>query len=101
MKGLKRKLTDSKGETLIEVVASILIGALSILMLFTGLMASFQMNLAAGQSDETFYRVLNEAEAQNNPVEQAQVKVLMDGTKQVDFSVNVFGGEGLYSYKQQ
>jgi Tfp pilus assembly protein PilV len=96
-----KKLRNSRGETLVEALASILIATLSILTLLTGLAAAFQMNQAARQADESFYQWLNAAETQKAPLDQSQVEVKMDGAAPVTIAVDVFGGEGLYSYRSK
>ena len=96
-----KTLRNDRGETLVEALASILIATLSILVLFTGLAVAFQMNQAARRTDETFYQRLNAAERQTEAVAQGQVKVELGGAAPVTFDVDVFGGEGLYSYKSK
>lgn len=106
---------NERGETLIEATASILIGTLSILMLFTGLMTSYQINLAAEKSDASFYQDLSLAEAQDSAsgasgtgtvggsgaVAQTGTATVMMGSDTMNFNVNIYGANGLFSYRKQ
>lgn len=110
--GAVRAKWNERGETLIEATASILIGTLSILMLFTGLMTSYQINLAAEKSDVSFYQDLSLAEAQadasgtgtaggsGGAVQTGTASVTM-GSAQMTFNVNIYGANGLFSYRKQ
>lgn len=110
--GAVRAKWNERGETLIEATASILIGTLSILMLFTGLMTSYQINLAAEKSDASFYQDLSLAEAQDDTsgtgtaggsgaaVQNGTASVTM-GSAQITFNVNIYGANGLFSYRKQ
>ena len=59
--GLKHKLRSQKGETLIELLVSILIAALSVGMLMTGVTVSSRLNQAAQERDAVFYQLLTKA----------------------------------------
>lgn len=92
-----RKLKSRRGETLVEAMASIVIAALSVALLFTCVMAASQINRMALAADEAFYADLTAAEEQtddaDHPKENGRIKI--NGT---DFDIYLYGGEGLYSY---
>ena len=60
---MRRKWNDRRGETLVEVLASILIGFLSVTLLFSMIMASGRMDQSAEEADRTFVESLNKAES--------------------------------------
>ena len=60
---MKRKLRGSRGETLVEVMASIVIGTLSVALLFGAIMASAQIGKSAQETDGAYYQALSAAEA--------------------------------------
>ena len=61
---MSEKLQSSRGETLVEVLASILICALSITLLFGAVMASASMDRTAQEADSRYYQALTKAERQ-------------------------------------
>lgn len=100
-----KKLRENRGETLVEVLASILIAALSVALLFGCVMASSSIDRDARDLDGKHYKALTEAEKQELlPVSvQVEIKrVVTDGghVEEKELSVNVYGGEGMYSYKR-
>lgn len=103
---MKRKLKNAQGETLIEVLASILIGALSVALLFTAVMASINMDRTAQKTDGSYNEVLNAAEEQGTVIDssiippgtQVSVKNTAGGVEQ-KITVNFYGGDGALSYK--
>lgn len=98
-----RKLRSRRGETLVEVMASIVIGALSVALLFGCVMASSRMDSAAAGMDRDYYAGLSDAEAQSAPLAGGggTVTVANGGIAGTGVSVNVdvYGGAGMYSYK--
>ena len=99
---MKRKWKDNRGETLVEVLAAVLIGALSVALLFTAVMASVNMDRSAQKTDEDFNTVLNDAENQSAPAatgvpDGAKVTVQGNGATATP-SVNFYGGDGVWSY---
>lgn len=62
---MREKLRDSRGETLVEVLASVMICALSITLLFGAVMASGNIDLKAQAADEEYYGALSRAERQD------------------------------------
>lgn len=90
---MKKKLKDNRGETLVELLASILIGALSIAMLFSTLMAADRMDKRTREKDETYYANLSGAEAQKDGPTSGTVTV-----NGVPITVNFYGSDGAISY---
>lgn len=100
-----KKLRDNRGETLVEVLASILIASLSVALLFGCVMASSNMDREARQLDEKHYNALTAAEGQTGPAVDRTVTITNDAildlvAKTQNILVGVYGGEGLYSYKR-
>lgn len=62
---MKQKLQSAQGETLVEVLASILICALSVALLFGAVMASSRIDQTAQVTDERYYKALTKAERQS------------------------------------
>ena len=102
---MRNKWKDTRGETLVEVLASILIGALSVALLFSAVMASSNMDRTAEKTDDEFYASLNKAEGQTEPADSsvvpggAQVTVKnKDLTGDAKLNVTFYGGEGAIAY---
>lgn len=95
------KLKNQRGETLVEAMASIVIAALSVALLFTCVMASIQINRMAQGADEAYYKALTAAETQtadaDHPAKSGTVKIAGNSAvKELDISL--YGGEGMYAY---
>ena len=101
MTALNKKLRSQLGETLVEVLASILIASLSVAMLLGGVAASANLGRQADTADEYFYETLTAAEARQAPatseVSSPGVALTQGGTS-IPIPVQVYGGGGLYSY---
>lgn len=102
MSTLKTKLRSQRGETLVEVLASILIASLSVAMLLGGVTVSVNLGRQADTSDEYFYETLTAAENRQIPVTEdinaSPVIKLTEGGTTIELPIKVYGGEGLYSY---
>lgn len=102
---MRGKCREERGEALIEVMASILIMTLSVLLLFSAVMASVRINKNAREQDEKFYKAWNAAEGQSTPADSGIVltsKVTVEqipagGSAVVD--VTFYGEKGVLSYK--
>lgn len=70
---MREKLTNARGETLVEVLACILICALSVALLAGAVTVSVSIDRRAQQSDGEYYEALSRAEAQ---VEAEHLKTL-------------------------
>ena len=103
MRQLREKLHSRRGETLVEVLASVLICALAVLLLVSFATVSTRINKNAQDSDETYYAALNDAEAQTTaaatPV-AGNVTVSDNAVTPHTTSVpvNYYGGSGVYSF---
>lgn len=100
---MNRKLRNSRGETLIEVLCATLVAVLSVALLFAGITASAGIDQRARQTDRDHYAALTEAEEQTAaPAAQAEltVKNLTLGTDK-KVQIDLYGGEGMYSYTRR
>ena len=61
---MREKLQSARGETLVEVLAAILICALSVALLFSAVMASARMDRMAQEAGIRYYQDLTRAERQ-------------------------------------
>lgn len=107
---MKGKWKDNRGETLVEVLASILIGSLSVALLFSMVMASGNMDRSAKAADEMFNASLGKAEDQTAASEAdeaivpagAKVKVTyippIGSETSEEVAVTFYGGKGALSY---
>lgn len=95
------KLKSQRGETLVETMASIVIAALSVALLFTCVMAGVQINRMAQGADEAYYKALTAAETQTadeeHPAKSGKVKIT-GGSTWEELDVSLYGGEGMYAY---
>lgn len=107
MKALKKKLRGQRGETLVEVLASVLIASLSVALLMGGVTVSVNLGRQADGADAAFYETLTKAEKRDDPVTAGidpnpSLLVAEDGTLLSDsIPVQVYGGEGLYAYARE
>ena len=97
---MRKKLRDNRGETLVEVLASILIAALSVALLFSSIMASANIDRSARASDETYYEALSQAEGRTGDSEPLEITVKNGGVQTV-LSVVRYAGKGAYSYAKE
>ena len=103
---MKKTLRNNRGETLIEVLASILVATLSVALLFTCVMASSQMERSVQKKDAAHYDALTAAEAQETSVVDGTVSIArVDSSDSVVAtaapSVDIYGGEEMFSYKRK
>ena len=110
MKKSIRKLHNARGETLVEVLASVLICALAVLLLLSYATAATRIDKSTQDHDVAYYAALNAAEAHSGvmpeetdvPGTPAPGKVTVGATypenKTVPVDVEYFGGDGVYSY---
>lgn len=96
------KLKSSSGETIVEVLASVLISSLAIFLLFSTIMASVRIDRTAQESDEKYYGELSAAEA-GEAVEPPEVcMVTIEGYNGNKYSVQAISygdKDGLHSYR--
>lgn len=96
-----RKLKSQRGETLVETMASIVIAALSVALLFTCVVTSVHLDHTAKRMDEAYYKALTAAETQaadeGHPAKNGTVSIA-GGSAEMELDVTLYGGEGMYSY---
>lgn len=97
MTALNKKLRSQRGETLVELLAAILISSLSVAMLLGGVTVSANLGRQADTADAYFYETLTAAEKRQTPVASGSIE-LTEGITSFSIPVRVYGGEGLYSY---
>ena len=98
---LKHRLRSQKGETLMELLVSILIAALSVGMLMTGVTVSSRLNRTAQEQDSVFYQLLTKAEARKEPITAGPVSPgvrIQEGGRSFTVPVQLYGDEKLCSY---
>lgn len=91
------KLKSQRGETLVEIMASVLVAALSVALLFSCVMAASQINSTARESDEKYYATLTAAEKQETAAGGGTVKIAGNGSTET-LDISLYGGSGMYSY---
>lgn len=107
---MRKKWKNARGETLVEVLAAILIGTLAIALLFGATTVSANLNVIAKETDDEFYEYLKAAEEQTTPITDASIvpadaKITVQGKNSAgidtsnEIDVNFYGGPGIYSYK--
>lgn len=96
-----KKLRNNRGETLVEVMAAILISALSVALLFSCVTASFDMDKDAKELDKKHYEALTAAETRSGTAVDGTV-IIVNSANSVkeDLTVEIYGGTGMYSYKR-
>lgn len=103
MKRALWKLQDAAGETLIELLASILVGSLSVLVLVTMIVTSARINDSIRDIDEDYYKYLSAAEMQDPSgeitSEDDTLIVIQAGTNEIKIPVTYYGGGSIFSYK--
>lgn len=96
-----KKLNQDRGETLVEVLAAVLVASLSIALLFGGIMASSSIDRSARTSDETFYADLSAAERQGSSDKTETMTVAVtNGNAKAELNVDVYG-KSVRSYAKE
>lgn len=101
MKKIARKLRSRRGETLTEMLVSIVILGLSIAMMATMIITSTKITERSTAKDSEYRDQLSAAEAQKTSSAKGNVTIEdSSGAKKVDIQVDIFGDDGeLKSYK--
>lgn len=94
-----RKLNDNRGETLVEMLASILIAALSVAVLFTCCTAAVEMGKETRAADEAYYEYLSAAEGRTEPAEESTTVKVEGNGSEVEVDIGLYGGGEMYSYQ--
>ena len=116
MRTLTRKLHDARGETLIEVLAAVLICSLAVLLLLSYAAAATRIDKSTQDNDAAYYAALNAAEAHTGVTAETRAdpsdppilgspapgRVTVSATypevNSVPVDVEYFGGDGVFSY---
>lgn len=99
-----KKLRDDRGETVVELLASILIGALSVALLFSAVTVSVRMDRTARETDEKLYESMRQAEERSSEIEPlpaggiSAVTISTDGSTDITLPVTFYGGRDVISY---
>ena len=96
-----KKLKNSKAETLLETLISILVAVMSITLLSTAVMASARMNVATRAADAAFAKEVAEAElgTELNLEDQIITVRFSDGSHK-NVTVDIYGSGTYASYKK-
>lgn len=96
-----KKLRNNRGETLLEVMASIVIATLSVALLFSCIMASTKVDMKAEDIDASHYAALSEADGRGGEPELGTVTITRKGSSdEATPTVQIYGdSDGLFSYK--
>lgn len=98
------KLRSKRGETLAEILVSIVLLGLSISILSAMLITAYNLNKAAKEADDTYYSELSAAEGQGEADRIGKGTVIIkekDSLNAVEVEIDLFGVEdenGLRSY---
>ena len=88
---VREKVRDNRGETLIEVMAAVVVTALS--------MACTKIDQSARQSDQEHYSALTKAEMQNEGAGEVSVAVVNKGNNaQNVLKATLYGEKNVYAY---
>ena len=102
------KLRSERGETLIEVLASVLIVSLSVMMVAGSVMASSRVDVDAEKMDKTHYAGLSNAETHTTRTTPTGVVVTISDPdditngKTYDITITFYGDAkaGMFSYER-
>lgn len=111
-----RRLHGNSGETLAEMMASIVITSLSVALLFSAVIATTGIDRRTREEDEEYYEALSAAEAGRKAVEKAddntdgnseEEEAALDGTVIItgggidkkELKIRFYGGKGIYAYR--
>jgi Tfp pilus assembly protein PilV len=99
MRSIVQKLTSPRGETLVEVLTSILITGLAVALLAGMLAASARITTNARAADQQLYAQLSAAERQDTPIEEdLTLSITVNGDDSA-IKVKLYGTPGgLVSY---
>lgn len=102
---MSSKLKDQRGETLTEVLAAVLVSAISVALLFGGVMASASVEDQARKWDTAYYGALSAAEGRAEmatpPVDtgfKLKVTTNAPGVLSQEVGIQVYGQKGAWSY---
>lgn len=101
MNKIFRKLRSRRGETLTEMLVSIVILGLSIAMMVTMIITSTHIAEQSTKKDKDYRDQLSAAEKQETPLTTGSTVEIKGGSDSVSISVEIFGkdADSLKSYK--
>ena len=91
---MREKLRNSRGETLVEVLVSVLVCALSITLLAGAVTASANIDLRAQAADTEYYTALSKAERQSRTPAGGSSEADTDNSLPGETKVSVTSGGG-------
>lgn len=94
------KLRSERGETLVEVLASVLIVTLSVMMLVGSVMASSRVDVETEKLDKKHYKALTSAETHGGDEMTGMTVTIKGSAGTVTPDITIYGdaGAGMYSY---
>ena len=95
---MRNKLRSRRGESLAEVLASILIATLSVALLFGGVVTSSHIDVDIQEEDKQYYENFSAAERRDVPAEPSTAKLTItckDNKNKRELDVNLYGGGGM------
>lgn len=96
---IAKKLKSDKGETIVELLASILIASLSVALLFSCTSASVNINKKAKQSDKKLYDSITKVESRTTT--SVKKTVVVTESIPIDITVNLYGEDSIYAYEME
>lgn len=96
---MREKLRNSRGETLVEVLASVLVCSLSILLLFGAVAASTNIDLRAQEADGEYYAALTKAERQSKTIPSGAAEADIYNNLPGETTVSVVSASGSVEIK--
>lgn len=101
MKRLNCKLSSRRGDTLVEVLVSILVAGLSVALLVGMIATGTKFNAKARASDDALYQELSAAEGRSASLGRETLTLTVGG-EEYRLTVEVYGAEdGLTSYAKE
>lgn len=109
MHKIKEKLQGQSGETLVEVMVSLLISTIAIGLLFTTIMVATHINNANKEADAKYYKELQLAETfmeeEGYDTEEIQIRIVFQTAESKVLDVIRYGGEdgafAAYTYEAE
>ena len=97
IRNIKDKIHSQSGETLVEVLVSLLISTIAIGLLFTSIMTAARINQANKEADAKFYKELQIAETltsqEGYESEEIQITITFQTVENKTLDVTRYGGE--------
>lgn len=105
MKNIKNKLKSQKGESLVELLASVMIVAVAVSLMYSGIMVASKINQTAKETDEQFYLNMGKTEQKQDKIPDdalTERKIIIEyNGLNISVDVDLFGGDDVYSYQRK